>query len=312
MKYIIVLMCVVSSFSTLLAHHGMEGSVGLNSSSNAGFTTLKKGGFYFETSHFNWMYQLMPMTSYAISNILNIKYAQAWNLQGMYGISDRLTVGVQSSWNQVSYTPLFGYDDTFEASTFSGSGDLSTFLCFRLWKKKQTEIAVLAGTEIPLGKAGEESGLVFTSVGSRSFDPFVGLVVSQQFKQLRIRNQFIYKKTTENQYGYYFGDVIANEFWLDYSFDKACCNESICIEPKKLTVNALAGFKYENLDQNRKNGYAILNTGYTRSFLSLGLRFGIKKKFFIPIMVDLPISENMTGIQNETNIRFQAGVSLLF
>ena len=310
MKYIIVLMCLVSSCTTLLAHHGMEGSVGLNSSSNAGFTTLKKGEFYFETSHFNWRYQLIPMTSYAISNVLNIKYAQAVNMQGMYGITDRLTVGIQSSWNQVSYTPLFGYNDTFESSTFNGIGDLSTFLCFRIWKKKKSEIAVLAGSEIPLGKAGEESGLVFTSVGSRSFDPFVGLVVNQQFKQLRIRNQFIYKKTTENQEGYYFGDVIANEFWLDYSFDKVCCGDSST--SKNVAINALVGLKYEHLDQNRKNGYAILNTGYTRSFLSAGMRLGIKKKFFIPLLVDLPISENTTGIQNETSIRFQTGISLLF
>lgn len=311
MKYWILLVLVFSLKIGLKAHHGLEGSVGMNGSCNTGFTTLKKGQFYFELTQFTWLYESMNLEWYSIPNVLNMKNAQSFNFQGMYGITNKFTAGFQSMYNSASFTPLFGTVENYEEESFNGLGDVNLFLIHRLYKKNGFELAGLLGSELPIGVTGAQNGAVLTTAGSRSLDPMAGLILNQKFDHFKFRNQTIYKLTTENQDGYDFGDIFSNEFFLEYSFKEDHHDDTTGHKTKDIQLSLLTALKYEYLAQNSRNGSSILNTGHNRSFITGGIRLSYKDKFFIPITVDIPLVESWTGIQNASSVRFQGGISLL-
>lgn len=311
MKNIIALLIVFGFNLNLKAHHGLEGSVGMNGSLNTGLTTLKKGQFYFDLSQFVWQYRSLGQNWYSIPNVLDLNVAQSTNLQGMYGISNSLTIGFQAMYNFNTYTPLFGEVEDYTEQSFNGLGDVSLFLTQRLYKHDGFEMAVIAGAELPIGAPGVKEGAILTTAGSRSFDPFAGIILNQKFDHFKFRNQFIYKITTENQDGYNFGNMISNEFFIDYSFKEDHHSDSTQHKVKDLQLNLLLGHKFEDLDQNSRNESFILNTGFIRTFGTLGVRLSYKDKLFLPITVDIPIHESLIGIQNESSVRFQVGLGLL-
>lgn len=310
MKFIVALMMLFLSLN-LSAHHGLEGSVGMNGSCNTGFTTLEKGQFYFELTHFTWLYQSMDIQWYTTPNVLNMNNAQTFNSQGMYGVSNKLTVGLQSMYNSASFTPLFGTTESYEEQSFNGPGDINLFLIHRLLKKNNFELAGLLGSELPIGMTGAQNGVVLTTAGSRSLDPMAGIILNQKFDHFKFRNQTIYKLTTENQDGYDFGDLFSNELFIEYSLKEDHHSDTTNHKPKDLQLSLLTAIKYEYLAQNSRNGSPILNTGHHRSFITGGIRLSYKDKFFFPLTVDIPMIESWTGIQNASSVRFQGGISLL-
>lgn len=308
-----------------MAHHGSGSSVGVTAGATTSVLTLKRGMLLTETSVLYWRFK--PFTVNTIndaaltgSNLAGINYLQA-NTQTIYfGITDRITLsGIAPVYNLSLKKYSFEQGNQSKDIRSARFGDFAISTTWQAIKlKNDFVLATISGIELPTGKQNKSGNEILTSVGSGSFDPFVGIVVQKGWNNLTVRSASSYKITTTNADNINFGDFSGSEVWFDYAIRKEkCCMKSTCdlkdssSTPTKWQVNLLGGIKYEWLEQQRKEKSPILNTGYSRLFLSGGIRIIWSEKVFLPLNFEIPLAENMTGTQNASGWKVSTGISIL-
>lgn len=296
------------------AHHGLEGSIGLNGNANNGLVVLPKGKFLVNTSWLYWGYTELYARPYSISNVLSMQVANVSQTQLMYGVSTNLTLGIGQAYGWVDYIPLFG-DPDYQSVQFEGFNDLNIFGIYRLKREKPWEWGVAFGLEVPTGKASYMTSNVLNTVGSISWDPQLGFVTQRKWTYASLLVQGVFTYNTENKDGYYYGHFYNQNITYEHDLiRKQCCDfliESESKDSSSFDLSMQTGIQFEWMDKNRKDDSVILNTGGTRVFMTAGLKLQYKDRISLPVQMELPIYEGMNGIQSDTEIRLRFGLNWL-
>jgi len=170
-------------------------------------------------------------------------------------------------------------------------------------------IAPLLGIEAPTGDDDDRDRLGALppplQLGSGSWDPFGGLVVTYQTLDYQIDTQASYELNTEAN-GFELGDEARLDGSIQYR-----------IRPQALT-SGVPGFLYAVLEanlvhqaKNRIEGTADPDSGGTTLFASPGIQY-VTKRWIVEAIVQLPLSQDLNGSALEDDFIVRAGFWLNF
>ncbi len=211
-----------------------------------------------------------------------------------YGVNNQLAVfGVLPYRDNELKVTVGGLRQT---RTASGFGDLTVFGRYTVVQQDQPgrnfRVAPFAGVKAPTGADNKSDALGLlppsVQVGSGSWDPFGGVVLTYQTLDYQVDGQFSYQAKTEAN-GFEAGDVARFDASLQYR-----------LLPREFS-GGLPDFLYlvieSNLvhqQKNRLNGITDPNSGGTRLFLTPGLQY-VSKRWIAEAAVQVPVSQNLNG-----------------
>lgn len=213
---------------------------------------------------------------------------------GVYGISERLAI--------FSVIPFL--DKELDTDTPSGRrtrsamglGDVTFLSRYTVWKRDRpgqtVRIAPFAAIEAPTGEDDEKDRLGQLpqplQLGSGSWDPSLGLVMTWQALDWQIDSSASFKFNTEAN-DFQFGDKAR----LDLSFQKR-------LFPRELGPG-VPGFLYMILesslvwqDENHVHGAVDKDSGGATWLLAPGIQY-VTKRFVIEGAIQLPVVQNLKG-----------------
>lgn len=195
----------------------------------------------------------------------------------------------------------------------SGFADARLFGRYTVYKDdapgRTFRIAPFFGVELPTGDDKDSDSLgrlpAPLQLGSGSWDPFGGIVLTYETLDYQIDAQASYKLNNEAN-NFEFGDEARLDASLQYR-----------IWPRELAAG-VSGFLYAVLegnllytDNNEMNGGTDPNSGGTSLFLSPGLQY-VTKRWIIEGIVQLPVSQDLNGTAFEDDFIVRAGFRLNF
>lgn len=218
----------------------------------------------------------------------------AFPVVGVYGVTEKLAVFV--------IVPVL--DKKLDVDTpmgrktrsVSGLGDAAFIARYTAWKQDKPgqtfRIAPFVSIETPTGENDEKDSLgrlpQTLQLGSGSWDPSVGIVITRQTLDWQIDASASYKLNTEAG-DFKFGDVAE----LDVSYQYR-------LLPRKLE-SGVPSFVYgvleSNLiwqDNNQMGGADDRNSGGASWFLTLGIQY-VAKRFVAEAAVQLPVMQDLNG-----------------
>lgn len=202
----------------------------------------------------------------------------------------------------------------------SGIGDMTAMALYRLYMNRDirpTDVLTLGlGVKAPTGSFTEKTAsgrLVHAHMqpGTGSWDPLLSVIYTKMMDQFLLQADATYQYTTRNRQGYEFGDSAALNLTAKYAVIKE--------------FNVGAGLTYLHINKaNDKNGKYYnpvtnsslmddpANTGGDSLWVSPGIQLFPIKNLAFDAKVQLPIRENVNGIQLVSRYRVLAGVSYSF
>lgn len=195
----------------------------------------------------------------------------------------------------------------------NGIGDARLFARYEIvqrdMKGRNFRVAAFGGLELPTGDDDDTDSLgrlpASLQLGSGSWDPFGGLIVTYQTLEYQVDTQVSYKANTEAN-GFEFGD----EFQFDASFQYR-------IWPRELG-RGVPGFLYGVLEgnilhqaRNELRGVEDPDAGGTSLFISPGLQY-VTKRWVAEVIVQLPVFQDLNGTALEDDFILRAGFRLNF
>jgi len=219
-----------------------------------------------------------------------------------YGITKNLTIVAL-----LPYVSLYTNN-----GSDNGLGDLILLGTFSLYQKNNLNIALQAGIELPTGVQKDSNFDNSTIVvGSGSYDPMIGLLVSKKWDKLTVNGNVLYKKTTTGFEHNYYGSLSTQSLSISYKIkgETAICamdaKESKSATYWGLTTNL--GYNGEWLDKIKEDGIEDENSGHYLGLANVGTSISYRKWAF-PISFSQPIISKMNGIQNNFGPRFRIGI----
>jgi len=170
-------------------------------------------------------------------------------------------------------------------------------------------LAPFFGLEFPTGDDNHEDSLgrlpAPLQLGSGSWDPFGGIIVTYQTLDFQFDGQASYKLNTKAN-DFEFGDEARLDISLQYR-----------VWPRELG-QGIPGFLYVILegnltyrDKNEIGGVKDPNSGGMTFFLSPGIQY-VTKRWIIEGIVQLPVSQNLNGTALKDDYAFRAGFRINF
>lgn len=197
--------------------------------------------------------------------------------------------------------------------TASGFGDLSVFgrytLVQRDWPGRNFRVAVFSGVKTPTGDDDKRDSLgrlpASVQVGSGSWDPFAGVVLTYQMLNYQVDGQFSYQANDEAN-DFEAGDVARLDASLQYR-----------LLPRELS-GGLPDFLYGVIEanlirqqKNKQNGKSDSDSGGTRLFLTPGLQY-VSKRWIAEAAMQVPISQDLNGSALENDYIGRLSVRINF
>lgn len=226
-----------------------------------------------------------------------------------------LGYGIAEDWAAFVALPIL--DKDFEVASSAGPrfsrgtrgiGDLQLFGRYTAYRDdapgRTFRIAPFAGIKVPTGDDDERDQLgrlpQAVQLGSGSWDPFLGIIVTWQTLDHQIDAQLAYRANTEHD-GFAFGDELR--------FDASIQHR---LWPRELGAG-VPGFLYGVLeanlihqDKNRLDGIDDPNSGGTTFLLAPGLQY-VTKRWVIEAIVQLPVAQDLNGTALEQRFTVLAG-----
>lgn len=177
-----------------------------------------------------------------------------------------------------------------------GLGDMRFFARYTAWQQDEPgrtfRIAPFMGIEVPTGKNDEKDNMGRLpqplQLGSGSWDPFLGIVLTRQTLDWEFDASASYQMNTKAN-DFRFGDAAR----LDLSYQYR-------LWPRKLS-SGVPGFLYgvleSNLiwqDKNELSGSPVKDSGGTILYLTPGLQY-VTRRFVIEAAVQLPVVQDLNG-----------------
>lgn len=195
----------------------------------------------------------------------------------------------------------------------NGIGDARLFGRYTVYQDdapgRTFRLAPFLGLELPTGDDDDSDSLgtlpAPLQLGSGSWDPFGGIVLTYQTLEYQIDAQVSYKANTKAN-GFEFGDEVR----LDGSFQYR-------LWPRELGPG-VPGFLYGVLEgniiyqaKNEINGAKDPNSGGTSLFLSPGLQY-VTKRWIVEGIVQVPVAQDLNGTALEDDFIVRAGFRVNF
>ena len=194
-----------------------------------------------------------------------------------------------------------------------GIGDARLFGRYTVFKDdapgRTFRIAPFLGVEMPTGDDDDRDSLgtlpAPLQLGSGSWDPFGGIILTYQTLDYQIDAQASYKANTEANH-FEFGD----EARLDASFQYR-------LWPRELGTG-IPGFMYGVLEgnliyqgKNEINGGKDPHSGGTSFILSPGVQY-VTKRWILEAIVQVPVVQDLNGTALEDDFTVRAGFRVNF
>jgi len=228
-----------------------------------------------------------------------------------YGVSGDLAVfGVLPYLDKELDVATAGGRVTRDTSGFADARLFGRYTVFRDDAPGRTfRIAQFLGVEVPTGDDNDSDSLgrlpAPLQLGSGSWDPFGGIVLTYQTLDFQIDAQASYKLNTKAN-NIEFGDEVRLDASLQYR-----------VWPRELE-SGLPGFFYAVLegnflyaDNNEINGVNDPDSGGTSFFLSPGIQY-VTKRWIVEGIVQLPVTQDLNGAALEDDFIVRAGFRLNF
>ena len=238
-------------------------------------------------------------TSQAVISVLGYAFTSDFMLFGVLPYID----------NDLDITVL----GTRQNRSANGIGDFRLFgrytIFRRNWPGGTLRVSPFAGIEMPTGQDDDHDALgrlpASVQVGSGSWDPFGGIVLTYQTLDFEVDTAVSYQENTEAN-NFEFGDVVRFDASLQYR-----------LWPRELK-GGVPGFLYgvieSNLIYREKNRIADLddiNSGGTTLFLAPGLQY-VTRRWVFETAAQLPVVQNLNGTALENDYIVRAGFRFNF
>jgi outer membrane putative beta-barrel porin/alpha-amylase len=226
---------------------------------------------------------------------------QTWTLSGHYGLRNDLQLSLL-----VPYVSrVLELQDPFGPDRFSseGLGDVEALVKWRFYRwdapHKALNLSVLGGLELPTGSDDEKDhGIQLPpqlQPGSGSIDPILGLASTYEPGRWRFNALALYKLNTENDDDFRFGDqllaelAVGNRFWL---------------EPYPGPfMRADLMLRYRSEGRSTMDGDTVPSTGGQLVTAGANLAFRPRPSLDFQLAVEIPIHEDVNGIQLAQDFR---------
>lgn len=274
-----------------------------NGDFNNGLLTLKKNQFIAET-YFDYR-KIKEGT--AIEEDEKLLKSMIINSFGVrYVITNKFTVSALLPF--VTLSTNTGND--------KGFGDMILIGTYSIFSKKNLNIALQAGIELPTGIQKDSNFDNSTVViGSGSYDPMVGVVFSNNWNNYTLQGNALYKHTNKGFDGNYYSSLAVQNITLSHRLIKesAFCsaNSDEKANGSNLGLSLFGGYNGEWLDNLKEGDEIDENSGYYLGFVNVGSNISYKN-FSLPITFSIPIINNMNGNQNDASFRVKLGIIITF
>ncbi|BAO44378.1 conserved hypothetical protein [Thiolapillus brandeum] len=230
-----------------------------------------------------------------------------------------LGYGLSSKWAVFAALPYRYIDLDLEINEqpvgqhSSGIGDLSLFARYTAYQwdaaAQTMRIAPFVGIKAPTGeyKAHDNLGRLPppAQLGTGSWDPFTGVVLTYQTLQYQFDSQLSYRINNKAE-GFEAGDIARLDGSLQYR-----------LYPRILsggTPGFLYGVLEMNLihqDKNEVGGVEDDNSGGTRLFVTPGIQY-VTRRWILETAIQLPVKQNLNGQALENDYILRAGFRINF
>ena len=226
-----------------------------------------------------------------------------------HGVSDDFTLSLKIPYavlNNIKEAHMDEPDEVHLHGSAKGIGDITIFGQYRFVKMVQRdfESSLLFGLKMPTGSTtdkdinGERFETEFQP-GSGSWNPIVGIAATKRFNSLSLDANVLYTFATKGAQDTNLGDVLS----YNLAFSYRVLNEPVAWD---LVIEANGEWKgKQEVDSDKDE-----NSGENVIFLSPGIRVSWNEKWSAFISVGFPVSQDLNGIQNETNMRTAVGISV--
>ena len=308
--YMMVAAFVVTTYSySQCACCAGAGTGAANGDYNNGILTLAKKQLVLETyTDYRKINQNLPPVTEVADEEAPLTSMLIQSLGVRYGLSKSITVSAL-----IPY--VFLHTNT---GNDNGVGDLVVLGTFNIYTKNNFSLALQAGLELPTGiqkSANFDNTTVV--VGSGSYDPIAGVIVSKRWDNLTLQVNALYKKTTKGFQGSYYSSIAIQNISLSYRIkgENMLCpatkEEKATDKPKESLSNIgwaiFGGYYGEWLGKTKEDSVTDDNSGYYLGYAALGNNISYKKWSF-PVTLSLPVIQNMNGEQNTGGFRLRLGI----
>ncbi len=218
-----------------------------------------------------------------------------------YGVSNRITLSVL-----VPYVFLHTNNGSDK-----GVGDAILMATTQLVSKDKLNVALQTGIELPTGTSKPSSfDNTTVIVGSGSYDPMMGIVLSTSWNKYSLTANTLYKHTTKGFNHNYYGSISLQNLTLSYKVkggNNNCSIDSLQKNSSKIGWVLFGGYYGEWLDKLKEEGVVDNNSGYYAGFFNVGSNFSIKKYAF-PLTLSISVINKMNGVQNPPGYRVRLGI----
>ncbi|MFT7667806.1 MAG: hypothetical protein ACI8X5_000490 [Planctomycetota bacterium] len=171
----------------------------------------------------------------------------------------------------------------------SGVGDASIYGKYRLYTRDASQnslnVSVLAGVETPTGQTGSE----VPQAGTGSWDPFLGLAVTDSRGRFRFDGHMVYKLNTEGSL-----DISKGDEW---SIGLSAAYRYLHRPYPGPSHSAKLGILWQGQTQAARAGNTLPNSGTERLLLRPALGFHPIPAIDISLNVDIPLYQHYDGQQ---------------
>jgi hypothetical protein len=237
-------------------------------------------------------------------------FINVMNFTVVYGALPKLSlIGV---FPNIARTVERTVDNEQLSDTDFGLGDLILFAKYRFFKKNRhlgsSQIAVQAGLKLPTGadKLTDTQSNALPQplqLGSGSVDYWFVLSFTEVHTRFFFSGDFAYKLKTEANH-FKFGHVFSYDFAIKYRLfpskytDKYPAHDFFVF----LEVNGIES------QESKMNGRKIMNSGGYQVFIAPGFQFFPFDNIIFEAGLQLPVLEDLNGVQLGTDFHFRSGL----
>lgn len=223
-----------------------------------------------------------------------------------YGVTKNLTLSAL-----LPYVNLYT-----NSGSDAGLGDLILLGTYNVYSKNNFNFAVQGGVELPTGvQKSSRFDNTTVIVGSGSYDPMIGVLFSKQWNKLTLNGNALYKNTTNGFQGNYYGSLSVHGVGVSYKIkgeSSICKLDSLDSKPtSNFGFSATVGYSGEWLDKLKEDDVVDEDSGHYLGLANFGGTF-LYKKWAFPLLLSLPVINQMNGLQNDFGYRLRVGIIRAF
>jgi hypothetical protein len=217
-----------------------------------------------------------------------------------YGISNRITLSVLQPYVWIVASP----------TRSNGMGDLLFSIAGKIVASKKISIGAVSGVKVPTGIRSSTHSDNNMAIGSGSFDPVVGLFITQSWQQsfLRVRCDLKYGTVGFNETN--LGNTASGmiSYFKKLKRKAAACNaDSLSNQTHPLSWALFGSLMGEHYSHQTIEKVVVGNSGGYLVLASMGAQLEVKK-WRIPITFGIPIKQFWYSKEAKTKFRIQLGV----